>query len=105
MKDNIDKIIYINLDSRKDRDLSIRSQLKIYNLKAERLSASYIENNPSQGCALSHIRCLEEAIKNNYKNILILEDDFVFNVDPKEFKNKIFKFLKYVKNWDVLMIL
>ena len=105
MKDNIDKIIYINLDSRKDRDLSIRSQLKIYNLKAERLSASYIENNPSQGCALSHIRCLEEAIKNNYKNILILEDDFVFNVDPKEFKNKIFKFLKYVKNWDVLMLL
>jgi GR25 family glycosyltransferase involved in LPS biosynthesis len=105
MNNIIDKIIYINLDSRKDRDLSIRTQLKIYNLKAERLSASYIENNPSQGCALSHIRCLENAVKNKYENILILEDDFIFNIEPNEFKKKIFKFLKYVKNWDVLMLL
>ena len=37
------------------------------------------------GCALSHIKIWEDAVKNNYKNILVFEDDATI---PHDFWDK-----------------
>ena len=77
---NIDKIFYINLEHRKDRNKEIIEQIKKIDpelKKTERISA--IRHDKGEiGCGFSHIKCLENAKKNNYDCILILEDDFNF---------------------------
>ena len=103
-------IIYLNLEKRTDRKQHIEKQLRqlqIYNksillpsIDGQMLNAeertyhrSYFKvHNFSKredrilgkiGCYLTHIKALELAIKNNYDNVLILEDDcqFDFSMD------------------------
>jgi len=74
----IDAILYINLEHRKDRNEHILNEIhKICtdNSKIHRIDA--IKNdNGALGCGLSHIKALEYAVKNEWKTVLILEDDF-----------------------------
>lgn len=80
----VDKVIYINLNERTDRKKSIESELnalgvprdKIYRLDARRHLIGQI------GCAQSHREVMELAIEQGWGNILVLEDDMVFNKDP-----------------------
>ena len=75
----VDNIIFINLDNRKDRLEHMKKMLYFIDPnKIHRLDAIK-DNNGVIGCSKSHIRCLEIAIKNNWKNVLILEDDFIWN--------------------------
>lgn len=37
------------------------------------------------GCLLSHLRAINEVVKNDYNNAIIMEDDFTFLVDPKKY--------------------
>lgn len=75
--DFIDKVIYINLNRRKDRRLYLSRELKklgipkdkIFRLEAIEYSPGYI------GCAMSHLHALHMADKEGWKNVLILEDD------------------------------
>jgi glycosyl transferase family 25 len=76
----VDKVLYINLEERKDRKAQIKKELlkvmpkeKIFRFNAIKDSFGHI------GCTKSHIACLEIAINNKYKNILIMEDDAIFN--------------------------
>lgn len=95
--------IYINLEHRKDRNESVLKELsKINVLNAERLNAVKTENG-AIGCSLSHIKCLEIAIKNNYPYIMICEDDIEI-LDPQIFTENINKFLNSKLNWDVVLI-
>ncbi|WP_313576013.1 glycosyltransferase family 25 protein [Pseudescherichia sp.] len=79
-----DKIIYINLKERHDRRSSIEKELqllgvadqKIHRLDAKRHLIGQI------GCAQSHLEAIETAITQGWGNILILEDDMIFNKDP-----------------------
>jgi glycosyl transferase family 25 len=73
MNKYIDKIIYINLNKRVDRRADIENELNLFSLRYERFSAIEHEDG-AIGCALSHLEVLKIAKKNNYKNILILED-------------------------------
>lgn len=96
---NIDKIYIINLKERDDRWKKCIEQLSQYNItNYERFDAiipdlnkidpiQYSKNNMNinykyirgaLGCKLSHIQIIIDANKNNYKQILILEDDFMF---------------------------
>jgi GR25 family glycosyltransferase involved in LPS biosynthesis len=61
--------------------------------------------NGAIGCSLSHLRCLENALKNEWDHVFICEDDLTF-LDPNTFIYQIDKFLKYtdINNWDVLML-
>lgn len=74
----VDKIYFINLNDRKDRLEEIQGELN--KIDPQRIKTSRIEaikkENGKLGCALSHLKALKEAQKNNYKNVLILEDDF-----------------------------
>ena len=74
----IDKVVYINLDQRPDRDAHMKRMTRCFSDNVIRFSA--IQDTPgSVGCSKSHIAVLEMAINHKWKNILILEDDAVWN--------------------------
>lgn len=107
-----DKIFYINLDRRVDRNKEIVEELKKFNIDAERFSAvdseiinvpsSWTGNKGSYACLQSHLEILKLSKKMNYKRILILEDDVVFNDNL----NNIFSlyFNEVPENWDLLYL-
>lgn len=118
LNDYFDKIYCLNLNSREDR-------LKIFNHKATKLGIEYqrfqgipglliedyynlklndlnfkIPNKNLLGCALSHIGIMEDALYNNYKRILVLEDDVILH---KEINNKLSSmFYTDSLQWDLL---
>jgi len=79
--DYIDQIVYINLEHRKDRKEQIEKQLSIFSPnKVHRFNAILDKRVDGHvGCGLSHIKILEIAIKYNWKNVLIVEDDMIWN--------------------------
>jgi len=74
--DTIEKVVYINLDKRCDRKILIEKELlRVFPYdKVIRFSAIY-NSTPYFGCTMSHINVLEMAKRNNWKNVLIVEDD------------------------------
>ena len=102
----IDAIIYINLDHRKDRKKQITNELKKMGVKPEkiiRFPAVFEKYNGHLGCCKSHIGVLELIKKSNFKNCLILEDDFKFKLSKEETNNKIDTFLnKYGDTFDAI---
>jgi len=103
MSHNIDKIIYINLEKRPDRRNEIETELTNFGLVGERFEAI---DNPhcGIGCMKSHLSVLKLAKLNGYKNILILEDDFMFTVSKESFENSLSKFFELKPNFDVCML-
>jgi glycosyl transferase family 25 len=99
--DFLDKVIYINLEHRKDRRKQILNELeKIPSHKIIRFNA--IKDTQGHiGCSKSHIACLELAIQNNWKNVLIVEDDMIWS----NYENNI-KLLHTLlnNNWDVISL-
>ena len=96
--ENIDKIYIINLKDSTDRWKNCEEQLNKYGItNYERFDAirpdlnkidpiQYSKNNMKHsknyiigalGCKLSHLQIIMNAKKNNYNQILILEDDFL----------------------------
>ena len=76
-------ITYINLDSRQDRDLLVKEEFEKLGISPTRISGTVIKATKNSmwngvlGCTLSHIKCLETALKQN-QNIFIFEDDIKF---------------------------
>jgi len=71
----IEKVVYINLERRKDRLEHIQKELSIFPPeKVQRFDAISHEKG-AIGCSMSHIAVLEMAISQNWKNVLIVEDD------------------------------
>ena len=72
----IEKVVYINLAHRTDRKEQVESELvNVFpSDKIVRFEAIKHENG-GIGCSLSHVAVLELAIQNNWKNVLIVEDD------------------------------
>ncbi len=78
----LDNIVCINLDSREDRWSECLKEFK--NLNIEHLVQRYpaVSNKIGiLGCTMSHVNCIKIAKEKKYKNVLILEDDVVFNTD------------------------
>ena len=95
--------IYINLEHRSDRNNSILSQFYPIrdHINLSRFNAIK-HSNGGIGCALSHINCLDIAIKNNWDYVIILEDDFQLLVNPDSFLKHINDLL--LENFDVCLI-
>ena len=71
----IEKVVYINLEKRTDRLEQIQKELSIFPPeKVQRFNAISHEKG-AIGCFMSHIAVLEVAISQNWKNVLIVEDD------------------------------
>lgn len=77
-----DEIYLINLDKRLDRYKESLRQLESCETNFKRISA--IEDNESgaRGLRDTMLLIFNEALKNNYKNILVFEDDVEFVVEP-----------------------
>lgn len=103
-----DKILYINLDHRKDRNSQILNEFSKYKInknKIIRIDAIYNKLNGHIGCAKSHIKALTLAKKMNLKNVIIFEDDFVFTKDLNTINLILNKFYKdFGKNWDIVQL-
>lgn len=101
----LDKIYIINLEHRIDRKESILNEMNklgICNNKIQIIKAIYRKDYGAIGCGLSHILALEDAIKNNYNKIAILEDDYILNIDADDYNDKIDNILNL--EWDVFLL-
>ena len=101
----IDGILYINLSHRNDRKQLILKTLQYNGVdmnKVHRIEGVLNEMCGHLGCGESHIKALETAILNNWKNVLILEDDFVFTQTPTYIHNTLEKINSI--NWDVVLL-
>ena len=114
----IDQVYVINLKHRKDRWRNCVDQFKAYNIQNyQRFNAVKVpihqitteekRNYHTQdedyisgqhGCRISHLHVLQHAKRQNYKNILILEDDFVFT---SNFMEKLVGVLTSIENASV----
>lgn len=104
MSHNIDKIIYINLNKRTDRREEIEQELNNFSLEYERFEAIDIPNFGALGCFKSHLSVLKLAKERNYRNVLILEDDFMFLVSKEEFEQNLSDFFSLNLPFDVCML-
>jgi len=80
MFDFIDKVVYINLERRTDRRISIEAELARFfpHWKISRFGAIHHEKGYI-GCTMSHINVIELAISRGWKNCLIVEDDAIWS--------------------------
>ncbi len=108
MFDAIDRIFYINLDSRPDRKLHIDNVLLqkmcIQPSKIERIAAvkEYDVQHVYRGCSKSHLLAIRKAIEHNYNTICILEDDFDPLVD--DLPCRVSTCMELFSNFDVIML-
>jgi hypothetical protein len=105
-----DKTYVINMESRKDRMSRSNKRLKSLGIDYERFEAidgSKFGNHklllPGEvGCYMSHFNILKDAKQNNYKSILVLEDDVVFVDDMID---KFFEGYKHIpSDWEMIYL-
>lgn len=116
LNDYFDKIYCLNLDRRKDKWQKVSNQFEKFKIEVQRWSAidgqtisdetfdlynpnkivgedasnlGIVENKNSIACLLSHLQIILDAKKNNYKRILIFEDDIIFHKDYKSRMSKV----------------
>ena len=100
----VDKVVYINLDHRTDRNERMKlffDEGKIPSEKIVRFSAIQCADG-AEGCTRSHIEVLKMAIQNNWGRILIFEDD----VEWDNFEENYTKLESLVDSsvWDVCLL-
>jgi GR25 family glycosyltransferase involved in LPS biosynthesis len=101
-------IIYINLEKRTDRHALFLLEMNKLNIAPNhpnltRFNAIY-NTRGEVGCTLSHIKCLENALKCNYEYVCIMEDDIEF-VNPNLFLSNLNKFFtNETVDWDMLLL-
>lgn len=100
----IDHIFYINLSTRADRRAQIETELDAFQLSYERFEAIPTPEFGIYGCGLSHLAVLKLAKERNYRNVLIVEDDFEFVVDKATFEEQIRTFFESGLAYDVCML-
>lgn len=110
--DYFDRVRIINISSRKDRRLETveefaRNGFHIDDEKIgffEAVTPSEGNGFPSvgvRGCFLSHLGVLEEAMRLNLKNILILEDDIQFSRHISQYGREAIESLEGME-WDIV---
>ena len=90
------KAVCINLKSRKDKKRFMKIQSKRKNINIEFYTTT-LHENPKRGCLLSHLDVIKQAQNDNVKQLLVLEDDAKFTVNPRILKNP-------PENWDMLYL-
>jgi GR25 family glycosyltransferase involved in LPS biosynthesis len=106
--EDFDKIFCINLEKRKDRKSQCDEIFDRYNLQVEYVKAfdgSQIVDTKglkpgAAGCCMSHQYIYKKMKENNYKSILILEDDVEFHTNFKKLFNEYYKYVP--ENWNLL---
>ena len=100
--DDINNILYINLESRMDRKQQVENELLKLGFVGTRFNAIKTING-AFGCSMSHLKCLQMAKEKDWDHVCILEDDIEF-LDPDFFKRQLNSFLQRRDDWDVLLL-
>jgi hypothetical protein len=100
----VDKVIYINLEHRKDRKIEIETELNNMNIEYERFNAISTPDFGIVGCTQSHLEIFKMAKEKGYKNILIFEDDFKFIVSKIIFEEQIELLFNSNVSFDICML-
>jgi glycosyl transferase family 25 len=100
---DITNVVYINLDSRIDRRNNFETQFNKLGLRPQRFSA--IRNvDGAIGCSMSHVTCMELAMRNNWDHVLVCEDDATIT-NPGQLVYQVNQFLKRNgDSWDVMLL-
>ena len=103
-----DGIVYINLEKRKDRHKQMEAELKkcaVIPNKIFRIEGYDDELNGMRGCVYSHIKALDFALNQGWRNVLVLEDDCLFIKNQEKIHSYIHHFLNHFKNdWDLFFL-
>jgi GR25 family glycosyltransferase involved in LPS biosynthesis len=106
--DHIDAIFYINLEHRHDRKEHCLNEIRKIDpllTKTHRIEAVYNNSNGALGCTLSHIKAINFFLDNPWNTCIILEDDFTFINDDREYINKSLLYLVDNSNdFDILLL-
>jgi GR25 family glycosyltransferase involved in LPS biosynthesis len=121
MNNYVDNVYLINMDKDIDRLKKVTKECDKVNIKFERfpgIKVSDLSQNildkyvPEEiqkygsdgmiGCGLSHLLIWQDAIKKNYKNILVLEDDVQFTDNFNEYLENVMEELP--KDYDILYL-
>lgn len=99
----IEKVLYINLDHRQDRRDIMAKFFKEGQIPEDKIiRVPGIKQGKGIGCIKSHVKALELAKANNWKNVLILEDDLQwFNLDTQY---SALEDLTKLPKWDVIQL-
>jgi len=99
----VDHVVYINLDHRTDRRAEVDAELAQY-FPAEKITRfSAIQRaNGALGCTASHIAVLEMAKANQWKNVLVVEDDAMWK--PENFEEAYGTLERLSDAYDVIML-
>ncbi len=99
-----DKILYINLAHREDRNRQILTELDRLGVDPEkivRIDAVYKPLNGHYGCTLSHLKAFQYAVDHDLGDVLILEDDMQIQGDATDLDEIFSHFLERAPEWDV----
>ena len=88
--------VCINLRTRKDkkRNMKIQAKRKDINIK---YYTTTLNENPKRGCLLSHLDVINKAEEDNVQQLLILEDDAKFILNPRVLQEP-------PSDWDMLYL-
>ena len=109
----LDAIIYINLENRSDRKDLLMKELAALDTnmsKVHKVSGIYMPKNGHKGCIQSHILALNMIKLNQprWNRVLILEDDAELTEAPARFNETLAKVLEKLDTidpeWNVLML-
>ena len=100
----IDKVIYINLDSRQDRRDLMKQFFKEGGIPEDKIvrCPGVLWNPGIVGCAKGHLAAVQMAKKNGWKRVLIFEDDVAW-YNFSEGYQKLEKLVE-LPNWDVCFL-
>jgi glycosyl transferase family 25 len=100
----IDKFVYINLDSRTDRNAHILKEFKRFNIPDEKIIrvSAISHSKGAYGCALSHKKVMEQFKTSGDKVWCIIEDDHYFTQTYEETDILVKNFIENIE-YDVLL--
>jgi len=98
------KIRCISLKCRPDRHKRVSNRFKELGVAVEFFQAIRHPLDPRTGCAESHRQCIQEAYNEGVSNILIFEDDVVFNDVWEEVVRDCGAFVEFGKEFDALLL-
>ena len=100
-----DKIYCINLIHRDDRFAHVKNIFKKININAEFYRPEKDKESGLRGCFNSHLHILNEGYKKGYKNILVFEDDIIYNKTISQTSiDRCEDFMSKNKVWDILYL-
>jgi GR25 family glycosyltransferase involved in LPS biosynthesis len=102
---------YINMDHREDRRNEVEQQFKRFDIKGVERMPGVVKDQYA-GCGEAHKNIIKQAVKNNWKSVIMFEDDF-YIMDPPStgigdyqlsFKECILEVLEQLEqlDWDAL---